>query len=234
MNFSLHLYVVESGLQGNVKEGGVSMSAYNRKRAKHRPASLAAVLCLAISLGPTSGFAEEPDAIAFPSKLTILLVDETDACPPGGYVSYPLSIDKVSIDLVSSTASCPMDPNAVKTLRDQLPAFDARDCELTGSNVVNLGPGLMNALRRTSKQYLNGPHLRKSIVFQFEWKGGASADVTFEREAAGNIPGLKVPGRLDDQRRFVVHQRADAALPANSVWFRLTVNGKTWRFTMEE
>jgi hypothetical protein len=148
-------------------------------------------------------------------SITMVIVDETQACRPNGYANYQdegaaqacavaLTADEVEgwirSGSVSNVARVPPLPIAIGSL---LPAL---------ASYVEINPGA--ALT---------PERRKSVVFLFDWGEPIDLDGSLLRLGTADIPPRPaVSFSLRGEQRWVHHERADAILPAYGVHWILT------------
>lgn len=163
-------------------------------------------------------FAQEAPAI----DISLIVVPEKQACKPDGYAAYasgersdcsPLTIDEIE---------------NWKILSDYI--YIERDIPPIELSLGNRLFRLLDAYRTASKKTSDD---RKSIVIIFDWKSPQTADVKFTRKLINRADELPFPemqweGRLERERRWIHHERADAFLPAHKVVWILESGGHKW------
>ena len=186
------------------------------------PAMISIMIIIAIYQGFTSISAEEASSIQPTLNLTLCIVGETEACPPDGYKDYYLEED----------SNCPsLTP---KNIEDWI--FEKR-----AHQIVNIPPSeiildirFLEALAtyQGDNPESKPPCERKSMVLMFEFKNLQEDAVSIRRDTNKKytqIPPRIWNGRLDNEKRLIYHERADAFFPAYNIRWTLRIGGKEWK-----
>lgn len=184
---------------------------------------------IAVVLISRYGVATAFAAQAVTLSVTILIVDELDACPPNGYRIYQ--------EEARAVRQCPsLDVSDVErwieegVLRDEI-AIPPRQ--------IRVGR-LLPFLRRyvpivTGSIDLNS---RRAAVFLFEWSAPQFFDLSFTRESTN--PRFEELGprtfAMRGHRHWIHHERADSLAPGNGVVWVLSTGDEEMRLrpTTEE
>lgn len=162
-------------------------------------------------------FAQEKPVI----DISLIVVPERQACKPDGYAAY----------LSGKTSNCSaLTVDEVETWKILDYVFIERDLPPIELSLGNSLFRLLDGYRTASK---SSPDERKSIVIVFDWKSPQEADVKFTRKIINATDELPFPemqweGRLEMERRWIHHERADAFLPAHKVIWILEAGGHKW------
>ena len=153
--------------------------------------------------------------------ITLLVVPEKEACKPNGYASY-----------MSGTSS-----KCQQVTIDDVDLWKAYEFVHIERNVppgkISLGDTLFKLLAayRTTLEYSASE--RKSIVTVFDWGSPQTAEIKFTRKIfrgqdAPPFPDRTWEGKLENERRWIHHQRADAFLPAYKVLWIIEKGEDKW------
>lgn len=152
--------------------------------------------------------------------ITLMAVPEKHACQPNGYASYESEAKSNCIKLTADDIKFWKELDFVCILRQVPPK------ELSLGDTLF---GLLDAYRTASK---SDPEYRQSFVLLFDWKTPQYMDLNFKRIILNKIgvpfPELSWSGKMDGERRWIHHERADAFLPAYNVRWVLEAGGNKW------
>nr|NJM03357.1 hypothetical protein [Desulfobacula sp.] len=168
------------------------------------------------SLSPAQ---ESPDI-----SLTLIFMPEKYACNPDGYADY----------VKGETSGCvPLTINQVEKWKRAY-GFIETEFPSPDSN-LSLGNRLFGLLDAYRTAPITTADDRKSIVVIFDWKSARTTEVRLTRKimnpsGQSPFPEMSWEGRLQEERRWIHHERADAFLPIHRVTWILESGGRTWEF----
>jgi hypothetical protein len=151
--------------------------------------------------------------------LTLCIVGETEACPPNGYRNY------------GQPSNCPtLTPELVNDWIQNRPAHQFVNVP---PSEIKLGPRLLEALDTYSNDNpaAKPPSRRESMVLMFEFKNLQDHNVSIHRvtdKRYTDIPDWHWKGRMDNERRLIYHERADAFYPIYNIKWIIKVGNKQW------
>ena len=174
-----------------------------------------------------SGFQTSPVPETGALSLTVLIVDEMEACRPDGYRSYgdnrsarrscqPLTVELVRSwiqdDVLNSTIEIPPPRIPLGRFVPFLQSYLSEDVSTLGSTD------------------------RKSAVFLFSWSRPQYLELKFRRESRGtSIPTTDWrESRLEGDRHWIHHERADSLAPSNRVEWILVAGDEEVRLRTTE
>jgi hypothetical protein len=155
--------------------------------------------------------------------LTLCIVEQTEACPPHGYQKG---------DMQHESSNCPkLKPQAVidwvnDNQAHQLVDIPPKEITLTGR------------IEEVLTTYKNSDpdslpvNQRAAMVLMFEFKNSQDSVVSIHRVASNRytskIESRNWSGSLDNERRLIYHERADAFFPGYHVKWIIRIGGKEW------
>ena len=205
----------------------VRVRGRKRSRTMTLPASLSSVFVRALTVlfvclsGVATAFAEQTATLS----VTILIVDEREACPPNGYRPYGAAPGGGGAE---APRQCPirLDVSDVERwIEDDV----LRDDILIPPRNIPVGR-LLPFLRR----YINTNNIdlnsRRAAVFVFEWSEPQFFDLSFRRES--NFEPLDpITFAMRGHRHWIHHERADSLAPINGVVWVLATGDEEMRLT---
>lgn len=170
------------------------------------------------------GWAQPVSAKPEPTMtLTLCIVEQTEACPPNGYQKGGRQHE---------SSNCPkLKPEAVNDWVAENPAHQLVDIP---PKEITLSGRIVEALT-TYKN--NDPdslpvNQRIAMVLMFNFKGLQDSAVSIRRVASekytSKIDSRNWAGSLDNEKRLIYHERADAFFPGYHVKWIINVGGKKW------
>lgn len=153
--------------------------------------------------------------------LTLCIVGETEACPPNGYKNYNQG----------KASNCPtLTPEKVEDWLQDKPAHQF--VNIPPSEII-LGSRMLEALDTYSRENPTSkpPNQRESMVLMFKFKNLQDSAVSIHRvtdKQYTDIPDWKWKGKLDNEKRLIYHERADAFCPAYHIKWIIKVGDKQW------
>lgn len=164
-------------------------------------------------------FIQLPDAVLV---VTMLYVPETEACRPDGYQSYsstrPSNCIKLSIEDIN---------NWIEDGRQKI-EFGIPPSE------ISLGQDFIELLDSYESFSKDDASTRRSMVLVFDWQEPQNLSISLKRKnpniSNNGIIDMEWHGTLNNERRWIHHERADAYLPANNIKWTLTAGEQVWSF----
>lgn len=162
-------------------------------------------------------------------SVTIMIAPENKVCPPHGYPPYE--------ERKPDTPPCPELGIADVTELERF-VSDKVMCEIPPGvlSIVELNSFLNSYLR--TERWEKAEDDRDASVFIFDWGRPQDFVVTFQRISSrkdsreeklrsDQLPSGKLKSRkLNRERRYIYHERADALAPSNHMTWKLTAGGR--------
>ncbi len=150
-------------------------------------------------------------------SVTILIVDEKDACAPAGYQNY-------EDELVLLPRCEPLTPSDVREWIERGVLNDRVEIPPQRIPIGRLLPFLRRYVTIVTGKIDSAD--RKSAVFLFDWSEPQHFELSFRRESPKNSwirPLGPVTAQLQGERRWIHHERADSLAPGNGVVWVLAI-----------
>jgi hypothetical protein len=156
--------------------------------------------------------------------LTLIFMPEKNACNPDGYAGY-MNDDQ--------SRCAPLTINQIDKWK-RTPGWIGKE-DLSPDSKLSLGNRLLWLIDAYSTAPKNTLDERKSIVVIFDWGSARNTDIRLTRKTIAtsgqpSFPEMTWEGRLENERRWIHHERADAFLPIHGVIWILESGGRTWEF----